>query len=188
MIKFSKNISVLFICIVLLYSCSAENELDAQALKISDLTATIIPADLIGQWQLSDMKSDKLIDLNKDGIENENILEETSCFNEMGITFNEDLTFSTKNARLDFNGGANNDDFVCVKNRMDFGTWNIDGDELILNININGNIYSNRKKLFITQTTFSIEVSKLESNQYVNDPGNTSASEIRILELEYTKR
>ncbi len=187
MIKFSKNISVLFICIVLLYSCSAENELDAEALKISDLTTTIIPADLIGQWQLSDMKSDTLVDLNMDGIENENILEETSCFNEMGITFNEDLTFSTKNARLDFNGGANNDDFVCVKNRMDIGTWNIDGDELVLNININGNIYTNRKKLFITQTTFSIEVSKLESNQYVNDPGNTSASEIRILELEYTK-
>lgn len=187
MTKFFKNISVLFIGIVLFYSCSAEKEMDVEVLKISDLTVTIIPSDLIGQWQLSGMKSDTLIDLNKDGIENENVLDETSCFNEMGITFNEDLTFTTKNARLDFNGGANNNDFVCVKNRMDFGTWNIDGDELILNININGIIYTNRKKLFITPTAFSFEVSKFESNQYVNDPGNTSASEIRILELEYTK-
>ncbi len=187
MIKFLQNLSVLFISIILLYSCSAENESAAEVLKISDLTASINPSDMIGQWQLSVMKSDTLIDLNKDGIQNINILEETSCFDEMGVTFNEDLTFSTQNARLDFNGGSNNDDFVCVQNRMDFGTWNIDGDELILNININGDIYTNRKKLFITQTTFSFEVSKLESNQYVNDPGNTSASKIRILELEYTK-
>lgn len=171
----------------MLFSCSAEKDSDTEPLKVSDLTVSIIPSDLIGQWQLSRMKSDTLIDLNKDGILNDNVLAETSCFNEMGVTFNEDLTFSTINARLDFNGGANNDEFVCVKNRMDFGTWDIDGDELILNINIDGVIYTNRKKLYLTQNTFSFEVTKLESNQYVNDPGNTSASEIRILELEYTR-
>lgn len=70
---------------------------------------------------------------------------------------------------------------------MDFGTWDIDGDELILNINIDGVIYTNRKKLYLTQNTFSFDVSKMESNQYVNDPGNISASEIRILELEYSR-
>jgi hypothetical protein len=185
--KFSKNISILFIGIAMLFSCSAEKDSGTEPLKVRDLTVSIIPSDLIGQWQLSRMKSDTLIDLNKDGILNDNILAETSCFNEMGVTFNEDFTFSTINARLDFNGGANNDDFVCVKNRMDFGTWDIDGDELILNINIDGVIYTNRKKLYLTQNTFSFDVSKMESNQYVNDPGNISASEIRILELEYSR-
>jgi len=174
---------------ITLFSCAAEDRDDLQsaALNSTDLSTTLVPSDLVGTWDLSMMEADTAVDINKDGSSNKNILSETNCFNDMGVVFNEDMTFTTTNARLDFNGGTNNNEFTCVQARSDFGTWDVDGDVLILNINIDGTVYTERKQLTITPTTFAFAVTKFESDKYVNDPGNSSASPIRILSLEYAK-
>ena len=181
--------TLLLIVAVSLFSCAAEDQDDIQSntLKSSDLTTTLVPSDLVGVWDLSMMEADTPVDINKDGTSNRNILSETNCFNDMGVVFNEDMTFTTTNARLDFKGGTNNDTFTCAQGRSDFGTWDVDGDILILNINIDGMVYTERKQLTITPTTFAFAVTKFESDKYVNDPGDTSASPIRILSLEYAK-
>lgn len=182
------NSALLFILALSLFSCSKEESstLDS-TFKSSNFATSINPDDLVGEWRLSAMQSDTLVDLNQDGTGDKNLLNESSCFNDMKVIFNGDMTFSTVNARLDFNGGTNNAEFVCVKNRVDFGTWDIEGTDLILNINIDGVVYSQRKPLNYNSTTFAFDVSKAESNIYVTDPGNTSASKIRILALEYTR-
>jgi len=179
--------TLLFILTVTLFSCSKEDSISDSTLKMSNFQTTINPDELVGQWKLSAMTADTLVDLNKDGTGDKNLLKESSCFNDMKVVFNPDRTFSTTNARLDFNGGTTNTEFVCVKNRVDFGTWNIEGADLILNINIDGTIYTERKPLNYNTTTFAFNVSKAESKAYVSDPGNTSASKIRILALEYTR-
>lgn len=171
-----------------IFSCSKEQSVDSDStFKTSNFATSISTDDLVGEWNLSAMQSDTLVDLNQDGTGDKNLLNESSCFNDMKVIFNQDMTFSTVNARLDFNGGTNNAEFVCVKNRVDFGTWDIDGIDLILNINIDGTIYTQRKPLSYNTTTFAFDVSKAESNIYVSDPGDTSASKIRVLALEYTR-
>ncbi len=185
------NFLKISLCIIItssLFSCiKEETASDASSSKISNFAATINPDDLVGEWKLSTMQADTLVDLNKDGSGDKNLLNESSCFNDMKVIFNQDMTFSTTNARLDFNGGAGNSEFVCVKNRVDFGTWDVDGTDLILNINIDGTVYTERKPLNYNTSTFGFDVSKAESNIYVSDPGDTSASKIRILSLEYTR-
>lgn len=180
--------TLLFILAISLYSCSKEADSGTDStFKTSNFATSISPDDLVGEWKLSAMQSDTLVDLNQDGTGNKNLLNESACFNDMKVVFNQDMTFSTVNAHLDFNGGASNAEFVCVKNRVDFGTWDIDGIDLILNISIDGTIYTQRKPLNYNTTTFAFDVSKAESNVYVSDPGDTSASKIRILALEYTR-
>ncbi|TVZ25800.1 uncharacterized protein DUF5004 [Gillisia sp. Hel_I_86] len=185
--KLPKTI-LLFALIPLIFSCSKEGEADPNSsFKTSNFAATINPDDLVGEWNLSAMQADTLVDLNKDGTGDTNLLNESSCFNDMKVIFNQDRTFSTTNARLDFNGGTNNVEFVCVKNRVDFGTWDIEGSDLLMDITIDGTAYTQRKPLNYNTSTFAFDVSKAESNVYVNDPGDTSASKIRILALEYTR-
>ncbi len=179
---------LIFSLAFIIFSCSKEDGSDSKSsFKTSNFAASINPDDLVGEWKLATMQADTLVDLNKDGIGDQNLLNESSCFNDMKVIFKQDRTFSTTNARLDFNGGAGNSEFVCVKNRIDFGTWDIDGTDLILNIDIDGTIYTDRKPLNYTTSTFGFDVSKAESNIYVTDPGDSSASKIRILALEYTR-
>jgi len=178
------------------FSCTKEDTADSNSFKSSNFSATIDSDDLVGEWNLSAMQADTLVDLNQDGTGDNNLINESACFNDMKVTFNKETKadgsvvreFATTNARLDFNGGTTNAEFVCVKNRVDFGTWDVEGTDLILNINIDGTIYTDRKPLNYNTTTFAFDVSKAESNIYVTDPGDTSASKIRILSLEYTRQ
>jgi len=190
------KITLFFSFAFLILACSKKDVTDSDAsFKSSDFDASINPDDLVGEWKLSTMQADTLVDLNKDGTGDHNLLNESLCFNDMKVIFSKETKtdgsvvkeFSTTNARLDFNGGTTNAEFVCVKNRIDFGTWNIEGTDLILNIEIDGTIYTDRKPLNYNTSTFGFDVSKAESNIYVTDPGNTSASKIRILALEYTR-
>lgn len=164
------------------------NDLKATSVEAPIVTANIEFSDLVGDWDLSVMKADRDIDLNKDGTYNTNLLLETTCFDPMSISFYDDKTFSSVNARLDFEAGINNDEFFCMGNRTDTGTWEIEGDVLTLNVKIDGSTYIHTKTLTFNQGVFSFDVSKDESNQYVEDPGDTSVSQILVLELEYTQR
>ena len=184
-----RNLLKLTCAAVLLSACSGEDTDDFKAQSAEDtiLTANIEYSDLVGHWDLSVMKADRDVDLNDDGTFNTNLLLETTCFDPMSITFYDDRTFSSVNARLDFEAGTNNDEFFCMGNRTDTGTWTIDGDVLTLNVVIGGASYVHTKTLSFNQNVFSFSVSKTESNQYVEDPGNTSVSQILVLELEYNR-
>ncbi len=189
------NFSLFFILVIFLLSCSKEDVAADSTFKSSNFATTINPENLVGEWKLSAMTSDTLVDLNNDGILDKNLLNESLCFNDMNIIFNQvtqadgsvKREFSTINGRLDFNGGATGKEVVCAKNRVDFGTWSIEGTDLILNISIDGTIYTERKVLNYNTTTFAFDITKAESKAYVSDPGNTSASKITILALEYSR-
>lgn len=183
-----KNLGGLLMAASLLMACEPESvSLQEDTLKASNLTTSIDKNSLIGEWKVTTMEADTLVDLNGDGNWNTNILAETDCFQNMGVIFNNDGTTSTTNAKLDFTLGTNGDEFGCTAERTDYGTWDVENDELVMNLDIDGMTYTERKQINQTETTFSMEVTKFESDQYVNDPGDTQASDIRILSVEYTK-
>ena len=169
-----------------LIGCSKEEVSKTSELRISDATA-ISSSDMVGYWELSGMMADTLVDLDDDNISSKNLLDETDCFNTMSITFNEDGTFTSNNAQMTFEAGASNNQFSCLSDRMDSGDWEVRNDSLILTMQINSATYTHRKLINLETDKFSFDVNKIESNQYVNDPGDTQASPIRILELEYTR-
>lgn len=183
-----RKLAGLLMLVSLLVACEPESQsIQEDSLKASNLTTSIDKNSLIGDWKVTSMEADTLVDLNGDGNWNTNILAETDCFQNMGVVFNADGTTSTTNAKLDFTLGASGDEFGCTAERTDYGTWDVENDELVMNLDIDGMTYTDRKKITQTENTFSMEVTKFESDQYVNDPGDTQASKIRILSVEYTK-
>lgn len=188
-----KNILPLFLFIsfsLFLSSCDGDDldDLQAEDLETKMLTANIVDSDLVGDWGLSIMETDSLVDLNKDGVSTQNLLSETTCFNSMSITFNPDKTFSSVNSRMDFKAGETDDKFLCMDDRTDTGTWSVEGDLLTLNVKIDNSIYNHEKKIAMNGNTFSFEVTELESQKYVTDPGDTSVSSVTVVSLEYTKK
>lgn len=173
-----------FLCL-LMTSCSKEEVAMESQLKISNAT-TITTGDMLGTWNLSQMIADVEVDLDSVPGGSTNLLDETSCFDSMYITFNTDSTFVSNNATMTFEDG-DGDDFTCLADRLDTGKWVVENGNLVLTMIINEETYVHQKEINLGTDTFAFDVSKIESNQYVTDPGNTRASEITILMLEYTK-
>jgi len=180
-----KTLASLFLFTAIFTGCSKEEASMESQLKVSNATA-VTTQDMIGHWDLTQMIADAEVDLDENPGGSTNLLDETNCFNTMYITFNDDNTFDTNNATMTFEAGDGND-FKCLADRMDEGTWSVENGNLILTMTINGTEYVHEKEINLGMNTFTFDVTKIESNQYVNDPGSTRASEIRILELEYTK-
>ncbi len=189
-----KNIlpfQILILASVLFTSCSGEDVTDLNAENINEalLTANITNDQLLGTWNLTKMETEETVDLNDDNVYNNDLLIETDCFNSMSITFNEDNTFSSVNARMDFRAGETDDKFTCMGtgSAPDTGTWDIEGDILSLEMVIDGTVYKHTKELTLIENSFSFKVEKWESEKYVtNDPTGTSAEQITIVYLEYT--
>lgn len=181
-----KALASYFLLAISLISCTTEEMSKDTELKVTNATA-VTTGDMIGHWNLSGMVADTLIDLNGDANYSKNLLDETNCFNTMSITFKEDGTFISNNSQMTFESGTSNNEFSCLTDRLDNGDWEVRNDSLILNLIINAEEYTHKKIINLGTNTFSLDVTKIESNQYVDDPGNTQASPIRILEVEYTK-
>jgi len=187
MINLSKLKALAFsMTLLAIFSCSKEEVSKESQLKVSNATA-VTTNDMIGSWNLSAMMADVAVNLDQDQTSSTNLLDETDCFNTMSITFDDDNTFISNNAQMTFESGAGNDQFSCLTDRMDSGMWEIKENKLILTMTINGETYTHEKAIDLNSDKFSFDVTKIESDQYVNDPGNTQASSIRILELEYTR-
>lgn len=188
-----KNIFTPFLLIslsLIIISCAGDdlNDLQSESLDTKMLTANIVDSDLVGTWDLSKMATDSLVDLNQDGVFTNNLLIETTCFDPMSIIFNPDKSFSSVNSRMDFKAGETDDQFLCMGGRTDTGTWSIEGDVLTLKVLVDGFTYNHTKTLIMNDNTFSFEVNKEESKQYVTDPGDTSVSKVTVVSLEYTKK
>ncbi|MCB7482354.1 DUF5004 domain-containing protein [Christiangramia sediminis] len=181
-----KTLASFGLLILMMASCSKEEMAMDSQLKVSNATA-VTTNDMIGYWELSGMMADTAVNLNDDAFSSKNLLDETNCFNTMSITFDENGTFISNNAQMTFESGTSNNQFSCLTDRMDSGEWQVRNDSLILSVEINNSTFTHKKLINLETNKFSLDVTKIESNQYVNDPGNTQASAIRILEVEYTK-
>ena len=185
--KFIKNSILLCSAVILFSSCAGEDLDDDADLLNTKMLVYINSQDLIGTWNLTVMQANTPVDLNDDGTSNTNLMAETSCFNVMSIDLRDDWTFTSVNSRIDLEAGETNDKFSCMTPRTDSGTWKVDGDSLTLNVNIGGTIYPHTKKITMKDNTFSFDVTKLESQQYVKDPGTTVVSGITVMYQTYTK-
>lgn len=189
--KLTTKFFTLLVVSMLLTSCGGEDLDDIANSSFSDpiVTANIEYTQLVGKWNLFEMRTKTLVDLNNDKVGSLNLLSETSCFNEMSITFYEDMTFASVNARMDFAAGDSNNDFACLGTGRgpDTGTWEISGDILTLTVIVDGQSFTNTKKLTFSPTQFQFDVSEYESQQYVSDPGGTAVSDVTIVYLGYEK-
>ncbi|WP_079735136.1 hypothetical protein [Salegentibacter salegens] len=188
-----KNLCAVFVLMLVLVSCEPNEDAVAETeITATNAMATITPEDLEGEWILSAMETDTVVDLNSDGVFNSNILLETDCFVDMGVVFYAGGDMTTTNSKLDFKAGTNNNDFECLSGRTDAGLWDVenqnDEERLIITMTINGETYTHKRVLERTPDTFAFKVNRLESEEYLNgSPDGTDAEEVTVLSLEYTR-
>jgi hypothetical protein len=193
-----KNLlNLIFFCkvfglMLIIVSCEPNQDHVATAeINATNVMATITPQDLEGEWRLSAMNTDTVVDLNNDGVFNKNILLETDCFQDMGVIFFENGDMLTTNSKLDFKAGETNQDFKCLSGRTDSGSWDVENvnneERLVITMTIDGTTRTHSRILERTTDTFSFDISKMESNQYYGNPDGTDAEDVTVLSLEYAR-
>ncbi|MDT0690689.1 DUF5004 domain-containing protein [Salegentibacter sp. F188] len=180
-------------------SCEPENDEMAVAntdvLKVSN--ATIEQSTLVGRWELSAMTSDAEVNLNDgDPDTSTNILEETTCFDDMYFIFNEDGTVKTGQAKLDFKNNGFSCSYGIYLAEYDVISVN-DDTKLEVTFEVNGLTYVDSKTIdLITENgqeylhviTTVTEVNEGVEAGYINDGRETTiVSAVKTLETVYIK-
>lgn len=172
-----------------LISCSGD---DMEDLKSADYNAQMIntfiyDSDLVGEWKIKSMISNKVSDLNGDGEFGSDLLKESSCFEEMIYTFKGNKTFTIINSTLELNSLNDKDDFICQNTTTISGKWSIKDDMLTLYIRKNNQEYQEQKHLILIDDSFFLEINKIESRDFINDKGNSSAAGLSVVALEFKR-
>jgi hypothetical protein len=178
LIKYTLQSIIYIGALFLIFSC----ESDDNTTNFVEPTPT-----LNGTYVLTSLDADVTVDLNNDSTTSTNLLQESTCFNIMEVTFNNDGSFSATNSKLDFNGGDSGNELTCTI-RTDNGTWSLNANELTLNVSIAGSTITETKEIMLTETSFSFTATEDEIDAYVNDTSESSASVITELFLEYTQQ
>ena len=170
-------------------SCSGD---EIEDLTIANYNAQVVKSfiydsDLVGEWKLKSMIGDREIDLNKDGELNNDLLLESSCFENISYTFRGNKTFTIVNSTLELKGLNDKDDFKCQSATTLSGKWSVKNDMLTLYIKKNNLEYTEQKHLIYTKDQFFIEINHYESRDYINDKGNSTASGLSVVALEFKR-
>mgnify|MGYP003295777751 CR=1 FL=1 len=182
-----KNFITALIFPLFLISCSADEveDLTSANYNAQMVKTFIYDSDLVGEWKLQSMVANKDIDLNGDGEQGANLINESSCFENITYTFRGNKTFTIINSTLELNSLNDVDDFKCQGASAISGKWSVKDDMLTLYIKINNQEYREQKHLILTEDTFFLEINKIESKDYIIDKGNSSAAGLSVVALEF---
>ena len=187
--KIIQNSILIFFSTLTLISCSGD---DLQNINSADYNARMLDvfiydSELVGEWEVDAMITDREIDLNGDGVSNYDLLSESSCFEKMVYTFRGDKTFTIINPILELTNREDKDVFNCQSPTTITGKWSIKDDSLILYIKRNNLEYQEKKHLILLENHFYLEINKNESKEFINDKGNTSVSGLSVVALEFER-
>lgn len=181
--------SILLFFALSLISCSGE-DLDNNGstdYNAKMLDVFIYDSELVGEWEVDAMITDRQTDLNGDGESNYDLLMESSCFEKMVYTFKGDKTFTIINPILELTKRDNKDEFNCQNPTTISGKWTIKDDMLTLYIKKNNVEYQEKKHLVLLENHFYLEINKNESKEFINDKGNSSVSGLSVVALEFER-
>ncbi|HSD13304.1 MAG TPA: lipocalin family protein [Flavobacterium sp.] len=85
--------------------------------------------EVAGRYKLTAFNTDVQTDLNRDGEASSNQMSETTCFNNMFLTLNEDLTFTADSKGVDI---SQINSLQCFTDPVISGTWTYSGSTLTL--------------------------------------------------------
>lgn len=125
-----KNYFISTLIVMLLFSCLSDDSISVDNSK-----------DITGTWNsISFLANEPLYDVNNDGINSLELLDELPCRYSIFI-LNEDQTFYQENNTWQFNSITNT--YSCTNSNQLHkitGTWSVNSEFTLLSLEINGNI------------------------------------------------
>lgn len=190
--KITLNLLALFVASIFSTGCST-GDIDEETINL-DVKANVFEGQnieqnqLVGTWNLFAMNANIAVDLNLDGDTNVNLLEETTCFDEMYFSFDNRGILQTQQGRI----SISDESLTCDGIGVYITAYEVKGNNLTITMDINGEPFSFTKKIGLSQDAsgdyLHVEVTEYEVEEFLNDPGNTVASEIKALELVFVKQ
>lgn len=190
--KIALNLFALTVMASLSTGCSTETANE----EMSSLNSTanvfegqdIQQTQLIGTWKIESMISDIPVDLNSDGTASVDILEETTCFDNLYFNFNDQGGIAAHQARLNFVDG----EMQCNSEGDYTATYTVSGNELSVSFQSGDNMVTFTKTIGMSNDTtgeyLHVAIEDYEVDELIQDPGNTSVSNIQRIEMIYKKQ
>lgn len=190
--KIALNLFALTVAATFSMSCSTETI--HEETSSLNATATVFEGQdiqqnqLVGTWKIVSMTSDVAVDLNADEKSSIELLDETTCFDPMYFDFNAQGVVETEQARTSFTEEA----VTCDGTGVYTAAYEVSGNDLTVYVEINGDIYPLTKTIGLSSDGngeyLHVAIEDYEVGQFVSDPGNTIASDIKRIEIVYKKQ
>lgn len=190
--KIALNLFAVTVIAAISVGCSSETVND----EMTSLNATsnifekqdIRQTDLVGIWKIEAMNSDVAVDLNADGETSSNILEESTCFDNLFFNFNAEGGVLAHQARLNFVDG----EMQCDGEGTYSATYEVAGNELSVSFQSGESTITFTKTIGLSTSNgdvyLHVAIEDYEVSEIVADPGNTSVSSINRIEMIYKKQ
>lgn len=190
--KIALNLFAVTVAAAFTIGCSSEavndemNSLNASTniFEKQDIRQT----DLVGTWKIEAMISDVAVDLNSDGNTSTDILEETTCFDNLFFNFNAEGGVLAHQARLNFVDG----EMQCDGEGDYAATYSVSGNELSVSFQSGESTVTFTKTIGLSASNgdnyLHVAIEDYEVSEIVTDPGNTSVSSINRIEMIYKKQ
>ena len=129
---------------VSIFSCSSDD-------------AANVPEISSGVYMMSSFKVEEATDLNGDGNASNNLMSEFGCFNNSLLTLNADHTFSSDEKGVEIIIEDDNSSISCFDDGAIDGTWEQDGNKIILHYTMDGEVYDDSFVISGSTLKFTIE-------------------------------
>lgn len=170
-------------------SCAGDDleEIQTADYKASMENVFIYDSDLVGEWKIGSIVVDADVDLNGDGAQNNNLLKESGCFENMVYIFKGDKTFKIINPSVELTFTNNEDEFICIDATTISGKWSLNNDMLTLYIKRNNTEFQQKKHLILIEDAFTLEINETESKDFIKDKGTSSVAGLSVVALEFNR-
>lgn len=189
--RIARSLFVLALTGVVTAGCSKEDV--TEEIHSLDVTQSIFEGQqiqqnqLLGSWKIHSINSDVAVDLNADGNSSKNVLQETSCFNNMYFDFNAEGKVETLQGRISFPEGT----MVCGGDKVYTANYSVTGNDLTVFFTLNGEQVQASKTIGLSQDAtgeyLHVSLEDVAVEEFISDPGNTVVSGVKALELIFVK-
>lgn len=190
--RIALNLFIVTVAAFLSVGCSTEVMND----EMTSLNSTaniferqdIRQTDLVGTWKIESMISDVEVDLNEDGVSSTDIMNETTCFDNLFFNFNSEGGILAHQARLKFVNG----EMLCDGEGDYAAAYSVTGNELSVTFQSGDSPITFTKTIGLSTTDgvtyLHVALEDYEVSEVVQDPGTTSVSSIKRIEMVYKKQ
>ncbi|MEC4005785.1 lipocalin family protein [Flavobacterium sp. SUN052] len=147
----------------------------------------ITPTNIEGTYKLTTFNTSVPTDLNGDGVNSTNQMNETVCFNNTFITLNADHTFTADNKGIDIDTTVTPNVLTCFSDPATTGTWVLNGNVLTTTYVESGVTYTDNVNVVGSTLQSTIQAGDVIATATVNGVPTpvTIISDITII---YTKQ
>lgn len=190
--KIALNLFVLTVAATFSIGCSTET-INEETSSLN-ATATVFEGQdiqqnqLVGTWKIVSMTSNVAVDLNADGSNSADLLDETTCFDPMYFSFDAQGTVETEQGRI----SVLEDRVECDGVGTYTATYEVSGNALAVTADFDGQPVTFTKTIGLSSDAsgeyLHVALEDHEVDQVISDPGNTVASDIERIEVVYKKQ